>query len=273
MGRYSLSEEQKKQFAGIYVLEYIINKPRSFALLLRDEDADLEPVLEWLLIKEYIKILDKEKYVPTEKGRDALSKFMARYAEFLNIFDIYCAVDLGEGEFAFSSYFDYDNPQEWRSFLNKERWEDLRVAVAEFKKLDPVEIVFMNFINENRFGKNATGWQFDLLLGTVWDEILEICESAVHYEDLGYEDEEGAVNAEDVIKDIIKQGAELLVELKKKEALLAPPIDHGNNGDRGNGQEEEYVERVDMEPYPMDYYHSYYDPYYVSPLWLGIWLI
>ncbi len=270
--KYSLTEEQKKQFAGIYVLEYMINKPSSFELLLRDEDADLEPILEWLLVKEYIEILDKEKYVPTEKGRESLSKFMARYTEFLNVFDVFCAVDLEEGEFAFSSYFDFEDKQEWRAFLNEERWEDLRVAVAEFKKLDPVEIVFMSFINEDRFGKDQTGWQFDLLLGTVWDEILEICETAVHWEDLGYEDDEGEVPAEEVIQDIIKQGAELLVELKKKEALLAPPIDHGN----GNGYEndgEEYVERVVMEEYPPDYYYSYYDPFYVSPLWLGLWLL
>ncbi|MCP4579785.1 MAG: response regulator [Deltaproteobacteria bacterium] len=59
--------------------------------------------------------------------------------------------------------------------------------MAEFKKLDPVEIVFMSFLNEDRFGRDETGWQFDLLLGNIWDEILHICNTAIRLEDLGYE--------------------------------------------------------------------------------------
>jgi len=72
----------------------------------------------------------------------------------------------------------------------------------------------MSFINEKRFGRDDQGkWQFDLLLGSVWDEILEICNQSIHWPELGYEDNEGKVSAADVIEDIISRGNELIRSL------------------------------------------------------------
>ena len=208
--QFTISEEQKKQYAGLYLLDYMVTESHTFPLLLEEDDTDLEPVLEWLLTKDYIGIIDNERYEQTVNGKAALSLFMTRYKEFLKTFDIFSAVDLGTGEFAFASCDEFKNETEWRNFLNNEQWDDLRVAVAEYRDMDPVEIVFMSFINENRFGKNETGWQFDLLLGTVWDEILEIADTAIRWQELGWEDEQGSVRAEDVIKDIIHQGTEIM---------------------------------------------------------------
>ncbi len=208
--QFTISEEQKKQYAGLYLLDYMVTESHTFPLLLEEDDTDLEPVLEWLLSKDYIGIIDNERYEQTVNGKAALSLFMTRYKEFLKTFDIFSAVDLGTGEFAFASCDEFKNETEWRNFLDNEQWDDLRVAVAEYRDMDPVEIVFMSFINENRFGKNETGWQFDLLLGTVWDEILEIADTAIRWQELGWEDEQGSVRAEDVIKDIINQGTEIM---------------------------------------------------------------
>ena len=270
--KFTISEERKKEFAGIFVLEYIINRPYEFSILLEGDDKDLETILEWLLVREYVEIKKQESYIPTEKGRECLKLFLARYSEYLNIFDIYCAVDLEEGTFAFSRYFEFDNSDDWKNYLKDSRWEDLRIAVATRKKMDPVEIVFMSFISECRFGKNNAGWQFDLLLGSIWDEILDICNMALTWEELGYEDEQGKVEACDVIDDIISQGAKIMVELHKKEASFAnKEIEHDNSNN--DNDEEEYVEKVVMEEYPYGYYEPYYDPFYISPLWLAIWLI
>ncbi|VAX35360.1 hypothetical protein MNBD_UNCLBAC01-43 [hydrothermal vent metagenome] len=268
--KYQISEERKKEFAGIFVLEYIINRPHEFSILLEGDDKDLETILEWLLVREYVEIKNQESYIPTPKGRECLKLFLARYSEYLNVFDIYCAVDLESGTFAFKDYFEYENPEDWKKYLNDERWEDLRIAVATRKKMDPIEIVFMSFIRECRFGKNEAGWQFDLLLGSIWDEILDICNTALKWEDFGYEDEEGEVTASEVIDDIISQGAELMVNLHKREASFAnKEIEHDSSDD-----EEDYVvERVEMEEYPYGYYEPYYDPFYISPLWLAVWLI
>ena len=208
--QFTISEEQKKQYAGLYLLDYMVTESHTFPLLLEEDDTDLEPVLEWLLTKDYIGIIDNERYEQTVNGKAALSLFMTRYKEFLKTFDIFSAVDLETGEFAFASCDEFKNETEWRNFLNNEQWDDLRVAVADYRGMDPIEVVFMSFINENRFGRNETGWQFDLLLGTVWDEILEIADTAIQWQELGWEDEHGSVRAEDVIKDIINQGTEIM---------------------------------------------------------------
>ncbi len=271
---YSLSGEEKKQYAGVYLLDVMINTPKTFPLLLTDNDQDLEPVLEWLLMKEYIAIRDKERYVPSEKGREVLKRFLSRYVEYLKVFDIYCAVDLAVGEFAFSSYYKFNDNAQWQDFLNDDRWDDLRLAVAEYKKLNPVEIVFMSFINENRFGANETGWQFDLLLGSIWDDILNICDTAISWEELGYEDDQGQVSAKEVIEDIIRQGTELMVELHKKEKEFGKqgPRKEEDDDDNGDG-EEGVVERVVIEEQPVSYYYGYRDPFYVSPVWTTVWLL
>jgi len=269
--KYSINDEQKMNFAGVFVLEYMINKPSIFAVFLEGNDADLESILEWLLVKEYVAIEDKEKYVPTGKGRNCLTLFLTRYTEFLNIFDIYCAVDLEAGEFAFNNYFDYQDHGGWKNYLEQEKFEDLRIAVASYKKIDPVEIVFMSFINEERFGKNESGWQFDLLLGTVWDEILDICNGAIAWQELGFEDDQGKVSAKEVIEDIIGQGTKIMLQLHKKEASFASASITDNEDPQDD--DDVYVERVVIEEYPYSYYEPYYDPFYISPLWLAIWLI
>lgn len=274
---YTINEEQKMNFAGVFVLEYMINKPSIFAVFLEGNDADLESILEWLLVKEYVAIEDKEKYIPTEKGRNCLKLFLSRYTEFLNIFDIYCGVDLEVGEFAFEEYFDYQDHGSWSHYLAQEKFEDLRIAVASYKKIDPVEIVFMSFINEERFGKNDTGWQFDLLLGTIWDQILDICNTALAWQELGHTDDQGKVSANVVIEDIIGQGTELMLELHRKEASFASASITGNRDDAGDagdaGDDGPHVERVAIEEHPYSYYEPYHDPFYISPLWLAVWLI
>jgi len=244
----------------------------SIPVFLDGNNQDLEPVLEYLMSKEYAEIENNEKYIPTGKGREVLVRFMRRYQDYLKHYDIYCAVDLGEGEFAFEDYFEYDftddeDVEEWQSYLNEERWEDLRVAVSAFKKLNPVEIVFMSFLNEGRFGETDEGWQFDLLLGSVWDEILEICNSAVTVDELGYvAEDDRRIGGEDVIKDVITQGAELNMDLKKKEEELYGDgeEDGAEPGENGGGR---VVEEVIIEEESYDVYESYYDPFYVSPCW------
>jgi hypothetical protein len=270
---YALNDEQKKQFAGAYLLNVMINTPRSFPVLLEGNEEDLEPVLEWLLMKEYIEIRNQERYVPNEKGREVLKRFLARYTEYLKVFDIYCAVDLQAGEFAFASYLDFEDNASWKNFLNDDRWDDIRLAVAEFKKLDPVEIAFMSFLNEDRFGRDETGWQFDLLLGSIWDEIILICNTAIRWEDLGYEDEKGSVSAKDVITDIIKQGSALMIKLLEREEKLRKEQPEESEDFDDDNEEDHVVEKVVVEAQPINYYYSYYDPFYVSPLWLAVWLL
>lgn len=262
---YELSEEQKKEFAGIYLLEFMINEPKSFNLFLENSDADLEPVLEWLLVKEYISIEKNERYVANKKGRKALKKFLRRYSEFLHFFDVFCAVDLSTGEFAFASFFEFEDESAWRAFLNEERWEDLRVTVASYKGIDPIEIVFMSFVQEQRFGRDESGWQFDLLLGSVWDDILEICNTAIRVEQLGYETDEGEVSGEVVIRDVITQGFALIDELHQQDWKANSRF--GAEQCRSPNGYQSDLKPVDLETPDENAFRKYRDPDYRSDDW------
>jgi len=259
--KYSITEKEKKEFAGLYLLEYMINTPYSPPLFLDGNDQDLETILVDLMAKDLIEIKEDEKYIPTEKGRKELKKFMARYSEYLTMFDIFCAVDLESGAFAFESWDEYETDEEFDKLLDEDRWDDLRVAVADYKGMNAVEIVFMNFINEHRFGRNDSGWQFDLLLGSVWDEILDLCKNSVQWKDLGFEDDQGVVPAESVIEDIITQGTEIMLGLLDERSV------EEINGKSTIVDAVYYVDEVDTPEFDSDFYEDYRDPKYKSKNW------
>lgn len=259
--KYKLSEEDKKRFAGIYLLEYMINTPYTPPIFLQGNDQDLESILEWLMAKDLITIKDEEKYIPTTAGREELKKFMARYSEYLTMFDIFCAVDLETGEFAFDRWSEFDSDEQFQAYMQNDRWDDLRVAVADYKGMNAIEIVFMNFINEHKFGRNESGWQFDLLLGSVWDDILNICENSIQWTELAYQDDQDMVPAEAVIEDIITQGTEIMLDLLDERTLREI------NGKSSIVDAVYYVDEVDAPEFDEDHYKEYLDPKYKSKNW------
>ena len=210
--RYSLNSEDRIRYAGILLLQYMAKQKNEFPLLLSGNNLQLEPILQQLVKHGFVAVIN-ERYVLAEKGREELVAFQSGYTDFLKELEVYQAVDLTAGEFAWSAYFDFDDEEEFQRFLNDERWEDVRFAVLEYKnqkkffkrnRLKGEEIVFMSFLNENRFDFTETGWQEKLLAGRIWDEILDICNGMLQCQDLG---------GEDVIEDIIDQGERLTEEL------------------------------------------------------------
>ena len=265
---WTVSDEQKLRFAGIFLLEYMINHPRIFQLWLEDEDSDLEPILEWLLVKEWIQIRDSKDYVPTEQGRNVIKQFMERYARFVYFFDVFSGVDLGSGEFAFERYFEILDQDDWKAYLHDERFEDVRIAIAEHLGIDAVEIVFMSFIREDRFGRDATGWQFDLLLGSVWDEILDVCNHATDVSELGYQDGNRWIDGSMVAEDILQQGGTLLGKLlARADAELK-----GFSPSQGGGAESErVVAPVEFPPASDFNFENYIEPANRDRFWHDNW--
>ncbi len=265
---WTVSDEQKLRFAGIFLLEYMINHPRIFQLWLEDEDSDLEPILEWLLVKEWIQIREAKDYIPTEEGRNVIKRFMERYARFVYFFDVFSGVDLGSGEFAFERYFEILEPDEWQAYLHDERFEDVRIAIAEHLGIDAVEIVFMSFIREDRFGRDATGWQFDLLLGSVWDEILDVCNSATDASELGYPDGDRWVDGSAVAEDILQQGGKLLGKLlaRADAELKGSGLSHG-----GGNESERVVAPVAFPPASDFNFANYIEPANRDRFWDDNW--
>lgn len=254
--RYNLLEKDRVNFISLVLLNEIVQFQHYFPKNLTGDDIFLSRNLELLEQNGCLRI-ENGKYVPTEKGRDEVVRLYNKYYEYLKLFDIFCAVDLEAGEFAFNRINDDMSDDQWNAFLNEERFSDVRVAVADFKGMNPIEIVFMSFLNENRFDCGVEGWQKNLTDMAIWDEIVEICNTAI---DVDYLKQDG------VLEDVIKQGTELAIKLIR---LAEDPIEETEEViEETEEVVEEYVEVVEMPVYGYDYWDPYYDPYYVSPLWL-----
>lgn len=249
--------DKVKSYKGIILLNEMITNNRVFKTILNGDDKMLEPLFISMVSQGYCCIVGDEYHV-TDQGINVFKTFMIRYNEFLKMFDVYAFVDLQNGEFAFAKFFEFGSDNAWDAYKMDERFDDLRIAVCDYKKMDAFEIVFMSFINENRFDTKATGWQMDVISDAIWIEIEDIVRSAIHPSDLG---------DESVIKDIIEQGSRLVVELMKQEVEYRKNelVSFQENEDVTTVIEEEIVEYEE----DIVYYEAYYDPFYVSPIWLA----
>lgn len=266
---YKVDSAKKEQFVGILLLNYIINEGGILPILMDGDFRVLDPLAVKMVAKGYFQV-SGSKYIPTKKGEDVLKTFMNRYLEYLKIYDIFCAVDTKAGEFAFEKFYDLDDDA-WKLYLNESRFEDVRIAVAEFKKLDPLEIVFMSFINEERFDFSANGWQFEIYTGLVWSEIEKICNTAISVSELNGEYPE-------VTENVVKRGAEVAINLMKiEDERKAEDEERARLEKEDQDQEivEEMTEETTVTEYSPDYYYQpcvyyepYYDPFYISPIWI-----
>ena len=255
MTKYSLSNSQKQLFIAIIILDELVDKHKAFTT----QDAVLQPVLQRMVTKELLTLTGVD-YAATPKGEQLLQSFYKRYDEYIKVYDIYCAVDLEKGVFAYEKFWDFDTQEEFLSYINDEptgRWSDVRVAVCEYKKLDPMEIVFLAFLNEGRINTNDEQWRTTLMSGAVWKEIELVCNNAIHVEDL----QDG-----DAITNLVKQGSELMMKLleieKQKKADEA-----ASNVTETTTTVTETTETTDVMD-DVSYYGLYLnDPYYTSLCW------
>ena len=251
-----ISPTDKKTFQAILLLNVI--KYGSIPIMLGPDDSIIEPLLVELMSKGYISTTGLN-YKLTTSGEEVFANFMKRYSEYLKLYDVFAFVDLDSAEFAFTKYWTFNTDAEWTAFKSDPRFEDVRIAVALFKKLNPAEIVFMSFINENRFDTSSTGWQFDVMTDKIWEEIEAICQSA-------YKPEQFGTSA---MEDMIKQGAEIVINLLKEEESRARIAADGRAQYQAS-QQQEVLETVVEETVIVEsvYYEPYYDPFYISPFWL-----
>lgn len=259
MGRrhFTISDDQRKEYASGILLDLLINGGKSYSVVLEDADRDLETLFVYMMSKDYIYLDKSNNYTPTKAGIEKLDNLKQRYEEYLAHFDLFCAVDLEQGEFAFEKIFELDDDQ-WEVFINEDRFVDLRIAVAWFKKINPADFVFLSFLKEGRFDTEGSNWQFDLLSGLIWQQIEEIIDTAIQIEDLAYDTDEGEhISGEAVIEDVIRQGAKLSERLYVEEERLRHESAEYPNDYYDDNQ----------ESYSVVTYQNYYNPFFVSPLW------
>jgi hypothetical protein len=252
-----------KTYQSIILLNEIISNGRLFKTILNGDDKILEPLFIQLLAKGYVNI-EGDVFHVTQAGQNVFDTFMKRYKEYLKLYDIFAFVDTEAGEFAFENYFDFDTDEQWDQYKSQERFFDVRIAVANFKNMNPHELVFMSFINSGRFETNQTGWQFDLITDRLWIEIDDICRESISIEDLG----------EEVIKNIINRGTEVIIDITRQELeRKKQELEQAKMVDVGVVEDVEYIEETTeiIEEYEEDlvYYEPYYDPFFVSAIWLA----
>ena len=173
--------------------------------LIETDDQGLEPLLKFMEERGTLTVSEENYYLPTAKGEDVYQHLVEQLKAYVVHFDVFAYVDLEEGAFG--------DPK--MDLLEGDQWSDLRVAVAEYKGIDPYRVVFLALMSTDNFYENPD-WKFDLSLGTLFDEMEQIVQDQLCVEDLSYKDEEEQVSGEDVIRDIIEQG-NLLAKGSRRE--------------------------------------------------------
>ncbi len=220
-----LSTEKKQQFAGLLLLDQIISeKEKLHSSFMEKNDQLLEEYLNILEKRGLLEVEEDHYFKITEKGRKIYQQLLDQQVSYDTHFDVYSHVDLEKGSFA----------DKKTDFLEDDRWEDLRVAVAQFKGIDPYRMVLLGMLSSEIFSENPD-WKFDLAAGTLFEEMEAIVEEQISEEELSYEDEEGFVSGHAVLEDVIQQGAEVNQERYQKEQeserALAPRTDEDGTGE------------------------------------------
>ena len=174
--------------------------------LAETDDEGLESLLNFMESRGTLTVEEDNYYKATDKGHEVYQDLVKQLEAYVTHFEVYAYVDLEQGIFG--------DPE--TDLLEGDKWSDLRVAVAEHKGIDPYRVVFLAMLSAETFYENLD-WKFDLSMGTLFQELKQIVLEQLHVDDLGYSDSEGKVSGEEVIRDIIEQGSELVAQRKSRE--------------------------------------------------------
>lgn len=162
------------------------------------DEAALEPLLREMEQQGWLKLGDDDYFHVTVKGREVYEHLLKQQDSYLVHFEVFAYVDLEQGVFA--------NPD--KDLLEGDRWTDVRVAVAEYKGIDPYRVVFLSMLAEGVYYENPD-WKFDLGMDVLFNDMENLVQEQLAVEELGYEDEQGLITGEEVIGDVIEQGGQI----------------------------------------------------------------
>ena len=199
-----LKEAERARDAVEREMEEVNSRRFHLSLASKDEDQ-LEPTLKEMEKQGWIEVGEDDYYITNDKGLEIYQKLTEQQESYVSHFDIYAYVDLEEGVFA--------DPQS--DLLEGDRWSDLRVAVAEHKGIDPYRVVFLSMLADGVWFENPD-WRFDLGMGTLLDNLESLVMDQLSVDELGYEDDQGMVEGEEVGADVIEQGTALARERNAK---------------------------------------------------------
>ena len=99
--RYSLSHGDRIQYAGILLLNYMIENNIQFPIISKGEDGNLEPILQTLRKNGFVDVV-YDSYRVSNNGQKEVENFISGYSDFLRKYEVYLSVDL---EIKFSTSF------------------------------------------------------------------------------------------------------------------------------------------------------------------------
>ena len=169
--------------------------------LAETDDEGLESLLNFMESRGTLTVEEDNYYKATDKGHEVYQDLIKQLEAYVHHFEVYAYVNLEQGIFG--------DPE--TDLLEGDKWTDLRIAVAEHKGIDPYRVVFLAMLSAEAFYENRD-WKFDLSMGSLFQEMKQIVLEQLHVDDLGYSDSEGEVSGEEVIRDIIEQGSELVAK-------------------------------------------------------------
>lgn len=170
----------------------------------------------------------------------------------------------------------------FRTFLNLELWEDLRIAVAGFKQIDPLEIVFMSLLNEGHFDNPKQSWQFDLHAGWFFQDVEVRANNALHLDQIFADD----CTSEEIMQNVIVAGTDLMLQLVAREYEITTQqavaqAQFAKQTAARTTQPQTVASPMEQVPYvtvvePVYYTRTYYDvyigdPFYIAPIWYDQW--
>ena len=241
--RGPLSEETCVQFAALTLLDRVITQPEAYhAALLEEENSLLEANFDFMMKEDLVTVGEDDHFQPTDKGRKAYQTMLQQQQSYLAHFDIYSAVDMADGRFGDAETDDLGAPN----------WSDLRIAVGEYKGVDPYRMVFLSMLADGSFFDNPN-WKFDLVLGSsFFKEMEEIVRSQIRIGELAYQDEDGShISGERVMEDVILQGAQVNQERiqREKERQASLFEEEQENERRRDEEDDDEYDEVVYVPY------------------------
>ena len=209
--KYFVSNAKQQKLIEFLILYCLIEKQDRFFFPFLDDTKYLEKFLFMLEEKGSLTRKDKEFKI-TQSGKEIYEQWLKTFDIYCDQYEIYSAIDLELGEFAWERK-DELLEEEWSAYFHQERFDDLRIAVAEYYDTDPGEMIFLHWILSEDFLQHSK-WQFDLYSGLYFSKLEELIEQSIHIDDLGYYDEESdeEISGEEVIEDIVREGSKIIGE-------------------------------------------------------------
>lgn len=281
--RYVMDQARRELWQDVYVIRRMVNDPLNIGVLFEDPYNWLQDIVGRLYQKDWVQ-LKGDHFAAASSGRGKLEVFFGRFHEYLKMFDGFSSVNYQSGEFAIARYLDMDDAT-YQTYINANDvygWKDFRVAVAERKGLDPLEIVFMSLLAADEFDNHPNGWQFAVASGEMWDRVARLCNNTIHLDQMG--DPESGLSPEDDCDNLIQAGSELFIQLMQRQAqqnaLRAAQAQAAAKTEQVETEppDEEtktrtyrtvrYVRSIEPVYQPPTYYVAYTtDPLYLSPVW------